>query len=95
MNRQDIAWLMVRGSGLCMLVLALQMLPALLLSLPDIHIIVLHWDLMKDAHLQELLSRGLVGHAAGIVTRTLIYLVAAGWLLCRGDRLIDLIANIR
>ncbi|MTI14736.1 hypothetical protein [Sansalvadorimonas verongulae] len=80
MNKHDIIGLLVRATGFWMLALSLQMLPSLLIVLPDILKIILSWEADLD---HEPTSR-----SVGITSKLAVHLMAAFYLIGRGEGLI-------
>ncbi|MCL6269144.1 hypothetical protein M3P05_04200 [Sansalvadorimonas sp. 2012CJ34-2] len=95
MNKQDIAWILVRCAGLWMLVQALMILPTFLGALPVICEVIISWDMISDTSWTVLLGRGTVSNTVRIVCETGFLFISASWLLVRGDCLIQLIARCR
>ena len=94
MEQKEIAWIMVRATGLWLLILGLQVIPSLVLSLPEIANILLSWDMLAASNSwQTLLSHGPVAHSAGILTKLIVYLGAAFYLIGRGEGLIRLLSD--
>ena len=93
MSRHEIAWILVRSAGLLALIQALMVLPATLTALPVICQLIVSWDVFIDISLFDLLKCTEISHAVSVISQTVIYFVAASWMLVRGDCLIQLITE--
>lgn len=93
MSRKDTAWILVRCAGLWMLIQALIMVPTLVTALPGLIQMLISWDITSISNWLEILSRGVIANAFGVVSKTVIYFTFAGWLLTRGECLMRLIES--
>ena len=93
-ERRNVVWILVRASGFWLLILGLQMIPSLVLAVPEIVNILLSWELLSAHHSwQTLLSHGPTAHAAGILSKLTVYLTGAFYLIGRAEWLIALAAR--
>ncbi len=91
MTRQDYAWLITRTAGFGLLIMALQTLPTLITTLPDIIHLTLIWKPMiaeamtNNTLWTTLLGSSKVSHVAAVIVRFLAYLLAGLYLIGRGE----------